>query len=382
VRFQWNAEGTALYLEAVLNEVRNVWRVEVNPATLEWVSAERLTTGSGPDVAAALSRDGKRMAFTLQRQSIRLWAFPFDSSSGRISGKGSAITPEDTLPEGAALSPDGRFVGYSSSRRGSRRVELLLADIDANTSEVVGVDGGFGAWSPDSKTFAYALERPDRPPPGEWALAVRRMGGAEQIIGRWSAESVLLPTGWTCDGRAILGSYLSPLYIGIAKLALWPIAPAPADHIGRILLEDPNRRLFQGQFSPDCRWLSFVAQTADDPSHVEINVVPASGAPAAQWVRIAPDHPWKDKPRWAPDGKTLYFISNQGSSYFNLWGVRFDRDRGRTLGAPFKITTFDSPDLVFSPDTVSAEIGVSARRTVLPMASVTGNIWMLENADR
>ena len=30
-RFQWNATGTAIYLEAILNEVRNVWRVRVDP---------------------------------------------------------------------------------------------------------------------------------------------------------------------------------------------------------------------------------------------------------------------------------------------------------------------------------------------------------------
>ena len=55
-----------------------------------------------------------------------------------------------------------------------------MTDIDANTTEVLGVYGIAGAWSPDGKTFAYNLERPDRPPPGEWALAMRRIGGAEQ----------------------------------------------------------------------------------------------------------------------------------------------------------------------------------------------------------
>ena len=99
MRFQWNAKGTALYLEAILNEVQNVWRVRVNPTTLEWVSAERLTTGSGPDAAAALSHDGTRIAFSAQRQSTRLWAFPFDSRSGQITGKGSAVTPEDADAE-------------------------------------------------------------------------------------------------------------------------------------------------------------------------------------------------------------------------------------------------------------------------------------------
>jgi len=380
LRFGWNADGTALYLEAILNEVRNVWRVRVDPAALTWVSAQRLTTGSGPDAAAALSPDGRRIAFTVQRRSTRLWVFPFDSRSGRVTGKGSALTPEEGGVEGATLSPDGRFVAYGIRRAGSRDVEARVTDIDANTTEVLGVTGS-AAWSPDSKTLAYALARPDRPPPGEWALALRQVGGPERIIRRWSSESVLLPWSWTCDGRAILGSYVSPLYT-VAKLALWPVAPTPADHVGRILLADPHRMLWQGHLSPDCRWLSFEVQMVDDPSQVEINVAPASGAPQANWVRIAADHPWADKARWAPDGKALYFISNQGSSFFNLWGVRFDPDRGKPIGAPFVITTFDSPGLVISPDLGSSEIGISARRAVLTMATVTGGIWMLENVDQ
>jgi hypothetical protein len=51
-RFQWNATGTELYLEGRAGGVQNLWRIRVNPATLEWVSGERLTTGPGSDTAA------------------------------------------------------------------------------------------------------------------------------------------------------------------------------------------------------------------------------------------------------------------------------------------------------------------------------------------
>ena len=136
-RFQWNATGTAIYLEAILNEVRNVWRVRVDPATLDWLAAERLTTGSGPDAAAAISRDGSHLAFTVQRQSTRLWAFPFDARAGRIAGKGEPLTPEEGSVDVAALSPDGRYAAYSLRRAGRRSVEMLLTDIDSSTDRAV-----------------------------------------------------------------------------------------------------------------------------------------------------------------------------------------------------------------------------------------------------
>jgi len=82
VRFQWNGTGTVLYVEAFVNEVRNVWRVRVEPKTLEWQSAEQLTAGPGADVETAVSRDGTDLAFTMQHDASRLWVFPFDAAVG------------------------------------------------------------------------------------------------------------------------------------------------------------------------------------------------------------------------------------------------------------------------------------------------------------
>ena len=324
-RFQWNADGTALYLEAVLNEVRNVWRVRVDPDAREWVAAERLTAGAGQDVAAAFAPVGGRLAFSVQRQSTRLWGFPLDASTGRIAGQGTPFTPEDGRAQSASLSPDGKLAAYVLVRAGRSRAELIVTDLGTNKAEVFGSSGFGSTWSPDSRTLAYLLTRPEASPE-EFALAVREMAGSERIIRRWTKDSFLVPTGWTPDGKFIICSYMSPPFIGTAKLVLWPLTPSPAQ-TGRTLIEDPRSGLWQGSFSPNGRWLTFVGQSAEDVTRVGIYVA-REGAPPAAWIRLAANHPWADKPRWAPNGKLLYFISNQGSPYFNLWGVRFDPDRG------------------------------------------------------
>jgi hypothetical protein len=91
---------------------------------------------------------------------------------------------------------------------------------------------------------------------------------------------------------------------------------------------------------------------------------------------------WSDKPSWAPDGRTLYFLSSQNSSFINLWRVRFDPESGRPIGAPSMMTHVDSPGWLITRDGGGGDIGVSRSRIVLTMATATGNIWMLENADR
>ncbi len=82
--------------------------IAVDPNTLHWVSAERLTTGPGPDVSAALSRDGTRLAFTTEHGSTRLWVFPFDPVARRL-GSGRPLTEDDAMAKNSALSPDGHL---------------------------------------------------------------------------------------------------------------------------------------------------------------------------------------------------------------------------------------------------------------------------------
>jgi hypothetical protein len=41
-----------------------------------------------------------------------------------------------------------------------------------------------------------------------------------------------------------------------------------------------------------------------------------------------------------------------------------------------------SPHLMISPRVGETEIGIAARRAMLTLTTVTGNIWMLDNADK
>jgi Tol biopolymer transport system component len=379
LRFQWNATGDTLFAEATVKEVRNVWKIRVEPRTLAWLSAERLTTGMGADVGAALSSDGTRLVFTTQRQSVRLWAFPFDAAAGRVTGEGRPVSPEEGEVTSSDLSPDGRTVAYGLRRAGSDRADLWLTHIDSGRSELFAQDAGHGpSWSPDGKMIAYNLRRPDRPPPGEWASAVRELGGAERVITPWSSKSVLIPQDWTPDGRAILGVYVAPLFVGMARLQLWG-NDAAMSAAGRVLVEDPRAKIWQGRYSPDGRWLSFVAVGIDERARVEMAVVRGAGAARADWVPLARQHEAPDKPRWSPDGRTIYFLSRHNSAVTNLWGSRFDTERGKPVGEPFMVTHVAAPRVVISPH---VELDISAHRALLPMASVTGNIWMLDSVDK
>jgi hypothetical protein len=77
----------------------------------------------------------------------------------------------------------------------------------------------------------------------------------------------------------------------------------------------------------------------------------------------------------------LYFQTSRGG-FYNLAGVRFDPDKGVTIGQPFDVTHFASPSLMVNTNLDETQIGISARRVVLPMSSSTGSIWILDNVDK
>ncbi len=378
-RFRWHASGTALYVQTESSGVYNLWRVRVEPNTLRWMSAERLTTGAGPDVAAALSRDGTRLAFTTEHGSARLWVFPLDRLARRL-GSGKPLTEDDARAVSFALSPDGQFVAYTLKHPGSERPEVWIANIVDGTTKPVATSAIDPTWSPDGKAIAYTYLRLDKQPV-IGRTAVQQLGGKERFLSRWSRD-LFLDFDWSAE-RGLVGSYVTSRPED-ASLALWPTTNPDADKPDRVLISQPKVGFWQAQFSPNGRWLSFVALRNERPSahRFEIVVAPADGSRPEHWIRIAADHIWPDKPRWAPDGRSLYFISRRPASYFNLWAIRFDPERGTPAGQPFALTKFDSPSLVISPDMPQSDMDVSSRHAVLTMTTVTGNIWMLDNVDK
>jgi Tol biopolymer transport system component len=233
------------------------------------------------------------------------------------------------------------------------------------------------ASSPDGHTITYRLVRGAR---REFAAALRDPAGSERLVSTWSDR--LVATGeWLPDGSAALTSYWTPFPTGPVALVLWPLDRGAAQAPRRVLLADAGRQFWQAGFSPDGRHVSFVAVSNGSPGRLEIGVMALTPG-ATSWSAVAPDHQWADKPRWAPDGRTLFFISRKSTGYYNLWGVRMDPESGTPIAAPFQITRFDSSAMMIDPNMATSEIAVAPGRLAVTMARIGGSIWMLSDVDR
>jgi Tol biopolymer transport system component len=224
-------------------------------------------------------------------------------------------------------------------------------------------------------------------PDGKRAAYVRSQNVSDNVqVVVWSSEhrnedplqagnlAFAIVFDWSPDGKSVLLSRYKDL---ISQPSIWQLFIDPSlsgKSSAREITSDPNYALFQAHFSPDGKWIAFNATSASST----IYAIPAAGGP---WIRITDGKRWDDKPRWSPDGKTIYYLTER-KGFFNVWGVHFDPQRGRTQGEPFQVTSFETPAFMVPNEIPAVDPSLTTGRLVLPMAQKTGNIWILDNVDR
>jgi serine/threonine protein kinase len=395
--FCWSRSGKFLYFEGTSNGVVNLWRVTVEPDTLRWIAGpERLTTVTGQATDIALSPDGNKLAFTNITQSTRIWLLPFDSSTGRTKGEGQPVTSEGMEAWFSDLSPDGKKLVFASQSYGAGKQMLREKSLpNGDERELIGDDDAYRyypRWSPDSTRLAYSRFRALDPQNNGEASPPQGAGktGPLVILDMESHQEQLLTSqgkwldymyDWSPDGQSILASSNRRTGEDRWEVCLFPVSAAPhAETEMKVVASDPHNSLWTPRFSPDGRWICYVSQKPSGASVSVLYVVSTSGDTPP--IRITGEDTWCDWPRWSPDGKTIYFVSNYNSSFLNVWGIRFDPAQAQAVGEPFRVTTFESPGRMISPRLVQREISLNKNQLAVPITDVSGNIWMLGNVDR
>ena len=378
-KFSWTPSGRAILFEHTFRGVRNLWKMTVDPETLRALAIERLTTGSGLDTEFALSADGRKIAFTAESDQVQAWLFPFDATRGRLTGIGRAVTSPGMEAAQPSLSRDGKKLAFGALRAG--KWELWEKSLVDGREARIAADDYFRdgpQWSPDGTRLVYGRVKSIGP------------GGNQRQLVVWSAESrgeepltapsdlAMSVSDWSSDGKQLLVAQQTSdahrTQISAVSVPVYNSAPP-----SRKIVSMPGYYLFQPNVSPDGRWIVFNAMKDQSTrSESTLYVMPATGGPR---TRITDGKHWADKPRWAPDGKTLYFVSSRGG-FFNVWGMHFDSARGIVVGDPFRITAFDSLALMV-PNVLSAvNMSLTQDTLVLTMEQVSGGIWVLNDVDQ
>jgi len=180
------------YTDGLEAEGFAIWRKRLAPGS----QSEAVQSGRATHGGLALSRDRRRLAFTLQQlEQVELWRLPLDASSPkpvplRLS------THADLNPD---YSPDGREIAYHSTRSGASDIWVSKADgteprrltfTNANTTATP-------RWSPDQERIAYESNTG-----GDTDVYVIRANGgpAQRLTHHPSIDAI---PNWSRDGKTI-----------------------------------------------------------------------------------------------------------------------------------------------------------------------------------
>jgi serine/threonine protein kinase/sugar lactone lactonase YvrE len=243
------------------------------PAPQGYPMYRRLTNLAGAENSPTLSPDGQTVAFVFRTTG------PSGIWSQRAGGRNPInLTPScDRESACPSFSPDGTLIAY-----GSRCGEggLFLVGATGESSRRLTSFGYDPAWSPDGREIVFSTDlvtRPyGRPSTGELWIADVAAGKTRKLFGGDAVQPNVSPHG--------------------LRVAFWALIEGGSQ---RDIWTIPYKGLAEGE-----------------------RPVPVTQDAAVDW-----------NPVWAPDGRTLYYLSNR-SGAMNLWRVAIDEATGKPLGDP------------------------------------------------
>ena len=187
----------------------------IGPAQAQLFIANRDGSGerallpvTGLDYSPALSKDGKWLVFTSERDG--------SSDLYRINVDGTGLerlTTDPAYDDQAALSPDDRTVAFVSTR-GLGKTRIWLLDVATKRAQLLSPSAGGDfrpAWSPDGQWLAFTSDRDSRGTraPGQWEhlhstrlYVVRHDGTGLRAITQ--GAGVIGTPSWSADGKRII----------------------------------------------------------------------------------------------------------------------------------------------------------------------------------
>ena len=355
-RATWGANSQAIiYSNDEPGKNNSLWQIPFSTTEGSASGApEPLTVGRGRDTQAAISRDGKRIAFAAQDLSFNIEILPFDAEMGRQAGTPQEVTKGSNNIDFVSFSPDGRSIVFQSHRGASSHIWRV--DIGSTPVQLTS-DPNFNdstpRWSPDARSIAF-IRRPVGVPvtpgvPGSlWLMSPD--GANPQFLSDnafnpiWAPSGVALVYGSVAEGREI------QLFIfDLETKTPRRLTTEPA--VGPITA-----------FSPDGKWLVY---QSNQSGNIDLRAVPIEGGESRIVVATAHQdyHPFV-----SPSGKWLYFQLD----HKNIYRVPGPAQEWRS-GDPEKVTNFPESGLFLEDPQISRD----GHWLLYSHGRITGDIWIM-----
>jgi hypothetical protein len=359
--------GRLLFIDGTTIEGINLYSARINDEGKISGPVEALTVGPGISYVPTVSASG-RIALARFQWVIHLWDVALDATTGRALEPPRRITDDASPKFSFSLARDGGLLAYSTwaGPIDRRRAEIRIHN-RATGEEIV----------PISVSATTASLKPRLSPDGSLLSWRNRTDGRQvtyvaptkEPVGRELCEGCLV-VDFFSDGTEVLvdwGRRLSRLRIADGR-------ETP------ILEVEEDRALLDTDLSWDDRWLAIL--TGEPDGKVVISVVPLRESPIApeEWVEIAGRNTWVGAPRWSPNGRTLYYLSDR-DDFTCVWAQPLDPDIKEPVGDPFPVAHAHASSMKMAPIQRGAwTLEVGSGRLVFNASEMIGNVYtaMLE----
>jgi Tol biopolymer transport system component len=328
----------------------------------------RLTFGTGEERHASASADG-RMVFSSVHSDEHIWGLSIDTN-GHATEAPARLTSGWT-EDYPALSGNGRGLAFLS--KSAEGTVLYYRDLASGRQRELARGYAVFDWpgapflSPDGLNVIFGR----RTSPSTDTVAFYEMpvsgGTPERVSG--ATEGCKTIWNWSPDGETVL--FQSGSASKVYEMDL-------VSHTEGLFLDDPEYMIWQPHISNDGRWVAFLG-TKGETSRIFAAPFRKGRVPRSEWISLS-DGQWDDKPYFAPDGRTIYFVSTR-DTYWCIWGQRLGPDM-HPSGSPFAVYHWHQRrrSLTNVP-LASFQTAVGPHMIAFNQAELTGNIWLLEPAE-
>ena len=343
----WAPDGrSVVYSNADPGKNYSLWRIPFSPAKgAADGPAEPVTVGRGVDTQAAISHDGRAIAFTALEQTFNLETLPFDAELGRVTGEVKVLTSGKNDIEWKSLSPDGRSVAYENADR-IWRLDPGQAAYPL-TGDPAFIDGQ-PRWSPDGQSILF-----ERAPAGEPAKLDIWLMAADGGSPRQLVEKGRIPY-WMPDSRGITYCSTSDYYLYRFDLA--------TRKSRRVIDEETRAPLHV--VSNDGKWIVYQSSAQ---SSLTIHARRIDGGETLV-VAATPGQMGSGHPMLSPSGNWFYYQVDHKNVY-RLPGP----SQGWRKAEPEKVTNFPESGLFIEDPRLSMD----GKQLIYSRGRITGDLWLL-----
>jgi len=365
----WLAERVLFVAGSTIEGV-NVYSASITPEGRIAGPVHALTAGPGMTMMPSVAADG-RIALDRFQWVLRLWQEAL-GEDGHAIGEVQRVTTDAAPKFHFSLTRDGSRLAFStfSGPRESRLTEIHLRDLVSGHESVL--------ISTPAKVTSL---RPRISPDGTllaWSDLVDRQRVAY-------VAPVSEPVGRElCRKCSVVGFFAGGAEALVHQPPSRVVRHRLADATDCLVLDTGELVVIDADLSWDDSWLAVCSARPD--GRAAVHIVPVRDPPASpdEWVDLSDGTAFAGSPRWSPDGRLLYYLSDRDG--FNcVWAHPLDPATKRPVGEPFPVLHAHRSGMkMMRPERSWFGLAVARGRLVFNAAETTGEIYtaMLEPVDR